>query len=137
MTYDTIGAPGAPSRHNHFHQNRASLKRGKFSGFHSFTQEDGAVVLSAGPIKDRTRETLAPADAAVMRYYRLLMAMAQSAAAGAKPIGVDADPRRIAGRNATLAHGVDWRTLVPGHEITNRWRGGREAASTAAQTAAE
>jgi phenylpropionate dioxygenase-like ring-hydroxylating dioxygenase large terminal subunit len=137
MTYDTIGAPGAPSRHNHFHQNRASLKRGKFSGFHSFTQEDGAVVLSAGPIKDRTRETLAPADAAVMRYYRLLMSMAQSAAAGAKPIGVDADPTRIAGRNATLAHGVDWRTLVPGHEITSRWRGGREAASTAAQTAAE
>jgi phenylpropionate dioxygenase-like ring-hydroxylating dioxygenase large terminal subunit len=133
MTYDTVGAPGAPSRRNHFHQNRASLKRGKFSGFHSFTQEDGAVVLSAGPIKDRSRETLAPADAAVMRYYRLLMAMAQSAAAGAKPIGVDADPRRIAGRNATLAHGVDWRTLVPGHEITNRWRGGRDAASTPVQ----
>jgi phthalate 4,5-dioxygenase oxygenase subunit len=132
MTYDTVGAPDAPNRRNHFQQNRASLKRGKFSGFHSFTQEDGAVVLSAGPIKDRTRETLAPADAAVMRYYRLLIGMAQSAAAGAKPIGVDADPMRIAGRNATLGHGVDWRTLVPQHAVTNRWRGARETVAVPA-----
>lgn len=129
MTYDTVGAPGAPSRRNHFRQNRASLKRGKFSGFHSFTQEDGAVVISAGPIKDRTREILAPADAAVMRYYRMLIGLAQAAASDAKPIGVDADPRRIAGRNATLAHGVDWRTLVPQHAITNRWRAARETAA--------
>ena len=126
MTYDTIGEPGAPSRRNHYHQNRASLKQGKFSGFHSFTQEDGAVVLSAGAIKDRTKETLAPADAAVMRYYRMLIQMAKSAAEGQAPVGVDADPRRIFGRNATLPHGVDWRTLVAQHRVTNRWRVARE-----------
>ena len=60
MTYDTVAAPGGPDRRNHFLQNRASLKQGKFSGFHSFTQEDAAVVMSAGPIKDRTQETLGP-----------------------------------------------------------------------------
>ena len=113
MTYDTVAAPGGPDRRNHFLQNRASLKQGKFSGFHSFTQEDAAVVMSAGPIKDRTKETLAPADAAVMRYYRMMIQMAKSVAAGGSPIGVDADPRRIQGRNATLPHGADWRTLVP------------------------
>jgi hypothetical protein len=65
MTYDTVAAPGAPDRRNHFLQNRKWLKEGRFSGFHSFTQEDGAVVMSAGPIKDRTKEILAPSDAAV------------------------------------------------------------------------
>ena len=32
------------------------MRAGKFSGFHSFTQEDALVVLSAGPIKDRSKE---------------------------------------------------------------------------------
>jgi hypothetical protein len=126
MTYDTVAAPGGPDRRNHFLQNRASLKQGKFSGFHSFTQEDAAVVMSAGPIKDRTQETLAPADAAVMRYYRMMLQMAKSVAAGGSPIGVDADPRRIQGRNATLPQGSDWRGLVPGHRVTSRWRAARE-----------
>ena len=102
------------------------MKQGKFSGFHSFTQEDAAVVMSAGPIKDRTQETSAPADAAVMRYYRMMLQMAKSVAAGGSPIGVDADPRRIQGRNATLPHGSDWRGLVPGHRVTSRWRAARE-----------
>ena len=126
LTYDTLNAPNPPNRRNHFKQNRAALKAGKFSGFHSFTQEDAAVVLSAGAIKDRTRETLAPADAAVMRYYRMLIQMAQSVAAGGAPIGLDADPMRINGRNATVPHGADWRTLTPHHKITQRWRGSRE-----------
>ena len=126
MTYDTIGAAGGPDRRNHFRQNRASLKHGKFSGFHSFTQEDAAAVMSAGPIKDRTKETLAPADAAVMRYCRMMIQLAKSVEAGDKPIGVDADPRRIQGRNATLPHGADWRTLVPQHRVTSRWRSSRQ-----------
>jgi hypothetical protein len=126
MTYDTLAAPGAPDRRNHFLQNRNWLKQGRFSGFPSFTQEDAAVVMSAGPIKDRTKEILAPADAAVMRYYRMMIQLTKSVAAGELPIGVDADPRRIQGRNASLPHGTDWRSLVPGHRVTNRWRASRE-----------
>jgi hypothetical protein len=55
MTYDSLAAPEQPNRRNYYRQNRAALKQGKFSGFHSFTHEDAAVVLSAGAIKDRTR----------------------------------------------------------------------------------
>jgi phthalate 4,5-dioxygenase len=126
MTYDTVGAPGAPDRRNHFLQNRSSLKHGKFSGFHSFTQEDAAAVMSQGPIKDRTKEILAPADAAVMRYYRMMIHLAKSVASGEKPIGVDADPRRIQGRSASVSHGSEWRTLVPQHRVTTLWRVSRE-----------
>ena len=69
------------------------------------------------------------ADAAVMRYYRMLIQLAQGVAAGGKPVGVDADPMRITGRNASVPHGADWRSLVPGHNVTNRWRGAREPAA--------
>jgi hypothetical protein len=129
MTYDSLAGPDQPTRRNHFRQNRASLKHGKFSGFHSFTQEDAAVVMSAGPIKDRTKEMLAPADAAVMRYYRMLIQLAQTVSSGGQPIGVDSDPMVITGRNASVPYGQDWRTLVPGHKVTNRWRSAREAAA--------
>jgi hypothetical protein len=82
--------------------------------------------MSAGPIKDRTKEMLAPADAAVMRYYRMLIQLAQTNASGGKPIGVDSDPMEITGSNASVSHDTDWRTLVPGHKVTSRWRGTRE-----------
>ena len=39
MTYDTVAAAGGPDRRNYFLQNRTWLKEGRFSGFHSFTQE--------------------------------------------------------------------------------------------------
>ena len=129
MTYDSLADPDQPNRRNHFRQNRASLKHGKFSGFHSFTQEDAAVVMSAGAIKDRTKEMLAPADAAVMRYYRMLIQLAQTVSSGGRPIGVDSDPMAITGRNASVPYGQDWRTLVPGHKVTNRCRSTREAAA--------
>jgi hypothetical protein len=128
MTYDSVADLDQPNRRNHYRQNRSSLKQGKFSGFHSFTQEDAAVVMSAGPIKDRTKEMLGPADAAVMRYYRMLVQLAQGVAAGGNPIGLNADPMRIAGRNASVRHGLDWRTLVPSHTVTTRWRSAREPA---------
>jgi phthalate 4,5-dioxygenase oxygenase subunit len=131
LTYDSLPAAEQPSRRNHFLQNRASLKQGKFSGFHSFTQEDAAVAMSAGAIKDRTKEMLAPADAAVMRYYRMLIQVAQTSASGGKPIGVDSDPSGISGRNASVSHGTDWRTLVPSHKVTSRWRGREPAAQSA------
>jgi hypothetical protein len=56
----------------------------------------------------------------------MMIQLAKSAAMGTQPIGVDADPRRIQGRNATLPHGSDWRSLVPLHRVTNRWRASRE-----------
>lgn len=122
MTYDTVNEDDRPHQGNFFKQNRQSLKEGRFSGFHSFTQEDAAVNCSAGPIKDRSKEILASVDMAVARLYRLLMGAAQAVESDNEPIGVHADPMKIFGRNATIAHGEDWRQLVPTHTITKRYR---------------
>ncbi len=45
-------------------QDRAAMRRGtNWSGFTGFTQEDAVISLSMGPVVDRTREHLIPADA--------------------------------------------------------------------------
>jgi len=64
-----------------------------------------------------------------MRYYRMLIQLAQTISSGGRPIGVDSDPMVITGRNASVPYGEDWRRLVPGHKVTNRWRGAREPAA--------
>jgi Phenylpropionate dioxygenase and related ring-hydroxylating dioxygenases, large terminal subunit len=122
LTWDTVDSPNRPSRKNHFGQNREWLKQGKFSGYHSFTQEDAAVNVSSGGLKDRSREMLAPVDAAVARYYRMLINMAQGAEAGKDPVGLDADPQQIIGRNTSVPYGTDWRSVVPGHKVLQRHR---------------
>ena len=134
LTYDTLNAKDQPNRSNRFRQNRQALREGKFSGFHSFTQEDSAMILSMGSIKDRSKELLAPGDMAVMRLYRTLIKMGRDVAAGKEPAGLRADPMRIFGRNGTVGHDEDWRRLVPSHKITRFHRGGdREPLGTAAE----
>ncbi|MEQ8346512.1 MAG: Rieske 2Fe-2S domain-containing protein [Sneathiellaceae bacterium] len=128
MTYDSFNEPGRPAPRNRFKQNRDAIRAGGFSGFHSFTQEDAAVNVSPGAIKDRSKEVLAPVDMAVSRLYRFLIGAAQAVEGGGEPIGVDADQMRIFGRNATIPKGEDWRSLVPTHKVTRRFRpakGGR------------
>ena len=75
------------------------------------------MVMSAGPIKDRTQETLAPADAAVMRYYRMMLQMAKSVAAGGSPIRAST-PIPVAYRAVTQPSRTGWiHGLVPGTSV--------------------
>ena len=84
---------------------------------HSFTQEDVAVSVSAGAIRDRTKEMLSVADLAIGRLYRVLLNTAKRVAAGQPPIGVDDDTTAIRGAHGVLAPDVNWRTLVPAHPV--------------------
>lgn len=129
LTYDTLADREKPSRSNRFLQDRAAMRDGRFSGFHSFTQEDAAVIQSAGRIKDRTKETLSPADAAVMRLYRTLIGIARSVAAGGDPVGLGADPMQIFGAFRKIPSDQDWRTIVPTHVVTKRQRAARTASA--------
>ena len=129
LTYDTFRDPDRPSRANNFKQDRTLMRRGRFSGLHSFTQEDAAVIMSSGALKDRSKETLAPVDACVMRLYRTLISSAKQVMDGGEPVGLHADPMAIFGINKTIPYGTDWRTLVPTHKITRRHRGISSAAA--------
>jgi len=109
---------GRPSRANRFHQDRETVRTNtSFSGIAGLVQEDVAVSVSAGPIRDRTKEMLSVADRAVGRLYRVYLESARRLAAGRAPIGLEAgvDLARARGVAGQLPRTVDWRALVPEH----------------------
>jgi len=115
MTEATVHGPLRPSRENRWHQSRELVRKGHFTGIHSFTQEDVAVSVSGGAIRDRSKEMLSVADLAIGRLYRVLLTTARRVAEGGEPVGLRADTRAIRGANGTLTVNQNWRTLVPNH----------------------
>jgi phthalate 4,5-dioxygenase len=111
----TADSPSKASAKNNFLQDRQLMKEGHFSGIRGFTQEDAAVSISSGPIRDRSKEMLSTADLAISRLYRSLLDCARRARGGGDPVGVRADTSRIVGANGKLQDGENWRGLVPGH----------------------
>jgi hypothetical protein len=83
----------------------------------SFTQEDAAVSMSGGAIRDRSKEILSVADVALPRLYRALLSCAKEAAEGRDPPGLYADTPNIVGVSGRLAPGLHWRTLAAQHKV--------------------
>lgn len=115
LTDDTIGHPAAPNPRNNFLQDRGAMRRGEsWSGLPGLIEEDVAASVSAGPIRDRSKEVLAAADAGVGRLYRALRACADAAERGEAPPGVG---RGIEWSAVVGTHGVlderGWRALLP------------------------
>lgn len=101
----------APSHANRFHQDRELMKSGRsFSGLPGVIAEDVAVSVSAGPIRDRTREMLSAADVAVSMLHRVLLASAKAAQRGEDPIGIgeDIDTTAIRGKTIYLKGSQQW-----------------------------
>jgi phthalate 4,5-dioxygenase len=119
LTWETHDGPNQMTRGNYFKKDMALARRGHFTGLHSFTQEDAAVSISSGPLRDRSRERLSTADAAITRMYRCLLTCAKQAAQGQAPLGLNVDRSRINGAHGTLAAGVSWKSLVPNHVVVN------------------
>jgi phenylpropionate dioxygenase-like ring-hydroxylating dioxygenase large terminal subunit len=117
LSLRTCDTSQVASRANNFLQDREAQRRGHFTGLPSFTEEDAAVSMSAGPIRDRTKETLAVSDVALPRLYRTLLTCARQASAGQAPLGLTADTEHIVGISGALAPGEHWRTLVPQHRV--------------------
>ena len=86
---------------------------GVSSGTSGEEQEDAAVALSMGPIYDRSREHLVPADAAVVRMRRLLLDAARAVEAGEDPPPLPDLSRVCAVSDTEIPPGADWRNLVP------------------------
>jgi phenylpropionate dioxygenase-like ring-hydroxylating dioxygenase large terminal subunit len=113
---DRASRPGdRPAGHNGFHQDREAMRCGRtFSGLAGLIQEDVAVSVSGGAVRDRAREVLSAADIAIGRMYRTLLGTAQQVRAGGDPIGIggDIDASRIKGVNARLTPGQKWQSLL-------------------------
>jgi phthalate 4,5-dioxygenase oxygenase subunit len=117
MTKATCDSPARPSRANYYLQDRASMRAGRhFTGLPSFTQEDAAVVISAGEIRDRTKEMLSVADVAVGKLYRVLLKAARSVSDRRAGLVPSADTlAHVVGIDGALDADQHWQELVPSH----------------------
>ncbi len=83
-----------------------------FTGIDGINAQDRAVQESMGPIVDRTREHLGPADRAVIQARRLLLQATRTVEAGGTPPGVEPTYYTLHPAEAVVPAGTDWRTLL-------------------------
>ncbi|HLH24236.1 MAG TPA: Rieske 2Fe-2S domain-containing protein [Chloroflexota bacterium] len=107
-----VGVP-AGNRANKHLQDYAALKTESWSGIQGVNCQDFAMAEGMGPILDRTREHLVPADTAVITFRRLMLQQARALAAGATPRGLGADVpwERLASDERTIPREQPWQAV--------------------------
>jgi len=110
------------SRENNYRQNRGAMRNGSWSGLYGLGPEDAAVNLSQGPILDRSKEHLVPADVACTRVRRILLESVARVQRGEDPIGLHPKSAgTIKAVEETIPEDVAWTSCVPGNvEIAQR-----------------
>jgi phthalate 4,5-dioxygenase len=101
---------------NLWHQDRAAMERGHWSGLmRNFTYEDFIIEESMGPVADRTREYLGTSDAVIVRARRMFFEALDQHAAGRLPFGLDSalDYGRIRALAVTYPRGTNWLEIDP------------------------
>lgn len=114
----TFGSPAMAGHHNRFAQDRAAMRAGKtFSGLPGLIEEDVAVVVSSGAIRDRSTERLSSADIGIQKLYRSLLGIARQVEIGQVPTGLapGIDYGGIVGVAGSVTTGQPWQALAPGH----------------------
>jgi phthalate 4,5-dioxygenase oxygenase subunit len=100
---------------NGWMQDREKMRAGSWSGLRGLAQEDSAVNLSQGPILDRTRELLVPADVACT-HVRAVFLKELKRDAAVPPLAIDPrSTRTIHAPEVTIARDADWETVAPGN----------------------
>jgi phthalate 4,5-dioxygenase oxygenase subunit len=99
-------------------QDRAAMVAGRsFSGFRGINVQDTIVQESMGPIVDRTKEHLGPADLAIVHFRRLMLAMARGEGAGAPSFAANMHYRGHVSRDGIVPIDQDWTRLYGDGEV--------------------
>jgi phthalate 4,5-dioxygenase len=100
------------NRANNYLQDRHVQRTETFTGIDGVNAQDRAVQESMGPIVDRSREHLGPADRAVIQARRLLLQAIKTVEAGGTPPGVESTYYPLQPAEAVTSADADWRTLL-------------------------
>jgi phthalate 4,5-dioxygenase len=74
--------------------------------------QDRAIQESMGPIVDRSKEHLGPADKAIIQMRRLLLQAVKTVAAGATPSGIKPTYYDLCAELRVLPRGANWRPIL-------------------------
>lgn len=106
--------PGPPE--DNWGQDRVAMKNGHFTGFTQMLgTEDFAVIMSMGPISDRTKEYLGAGDGAVLAVRRCLRAALGEYMKGEVPAFArhdQIDYRQTPPISAVVSADTDWRGML-------------------------
>jgi phthalate 4,5-dioxygenase oxygenase subunit len=97
------------NRANNYNLDRTVQRTESFSGIDGINAQDRALQESMGPIVDRSREHLGPADKAIIQARRLLRDAVRTVAAGGVPAGVAPSYYTLRADEAVLPRTADWR----------------------------
>jgi phenylpropionate dioxygenase-like ring-hydroxylating dioxygenase large terminal subunit len=93
---------------------RQVQKTETFSGIDGMNTQDRATQESMGPIVDRSREHLGPADCAIIVARRLLFQAVKAVQEGSDPLGTDTSYYQARAIEKILPRGMAWRdALLP------------------------
>jgi phthalate 4,5-dioxygenase len=115
--YDRKTCDFTASWADQFGQNRERMTE-SWTGLRGVEIEDATIGLSQGPLYDRSREHLVPADQAVMRVRRVLLDSVKRVMGDKPPIGVGVDLSGVRASDGEVAEGANWRDLVSSNRET-------------------
>ncbi|ACC73987.1 Rieske 2Fe-2S domain-containing protein [Paraburkholderia phymatum] len=115
--YDRKNCTFTASWLDSFGQNRELMKE-NWTGLRGVEVEDASIGLSQGPLYDRSREHLVPADQAVVRVRRVLLDAVKAVAEGRQPAALGLDLSGVGACDALLEEGDAWQDLLPSHRQT-------------------
>ncbi len=105
------------SRHgrwNDWGMDRAKQRSVNFSGIDGINQQDRAVQESMGPVVDRSREHLGPADRAIIVMRQLLLQAVRTVREGGDPPGTGDSYNALRAWETIVPRGTAWReALLP------------------------
>jgi phenylpropionate dioxygenase-like ring-hydroxylating dioxygenase large terminal subunit len=99
-------------RHNNYGLDREVQRTESYTGIDGINLQDRAIQESMGPICDRSKEHLGPADKAIIQARKLLRRALDTARAGGAPDGTTPSYYDIHAHEAVLARDVDLRAEV-------------------------
>ncbi len=100
------------NRGNDWGIDRAMQKTETFTGIPGINQQDRAVQESMGPIVDRSRENLGPADKAVVATRKLLLEAMEIVERGGDPPGVGTSYYEARAAELVLPKADNWRSAL-------------------------
>lgn len=100
------------NRANDYLLDRATQREESFSGIDGINVQDRAIQESMGPIVDRSKEHLGPADKAIIQARKLLRKAVDTVEAGGAPAGTGTSYYGLRAHEAVLPLDADWRRVM-------------------------
>ncbi len=97
------------NRENNYMIDRLVQKSESYTGIDGINVQDRAIQESMGPIVDRSKEHLGPADKAIIQARKLLRQAVKTVEAGGSPDGTGNSYYPLRAHEAVLPRSADWR----------------------------